>query len=88
MSFSSLVFTPLLKKLQERYGSRRQYERMENSGGSQGRFTPFEIQFPAPIERVFLIHVEAYDWNCLQQSRHAIRRNLPSDTSGPLSHSS
>ena len=32
MSFGSLVFTPLVKKLQERYGSRRQYERMENSG--------------------------------------------------------
>ena len=28
MSFGSLVFTPLVKKLQERYGSRRQYERM------------------------------------------------------------
>ena len=47
MSFGSLVFTPLVKKLQERYGSRRQYERMENSGGSQDRFTPFETEFLA-----------------------------------------
>ena len=29
MSFGSLVFTPVVKKLQERYGSRQQYERME-----------------------------------------------------------
>ena len=47
MSFGSLVFTPLVKKLQERYGSRRQYERMENSGASQDRFTAFESEFLA-----------------------------------------
>lgn len=31
MSFGSLVFTPVVKELQERYGSRRQYVRMEKS---------------------------------------------------------
>jgi hypothetical protein len=36
MSFGSLVFTPLVKKLQERYGSRRQFERMEKAGGENG----------------------------------------------------
>jgi predicted pyridoxine 5'-phosphate oxidase superfamily flavin-nucleotide-binding protein len=134
MSFGTLLFTPLVKKLQERYGSRRQYERMEDSGASQDRFTEFETQFLAqrdsfymatlgatgwpyvqhrggpkgflkviddhtlafgdlrgnkqyittgnlltddrvalimpkektPIERVLVIHVEAYDWNCPQ----------------------
>jgi hypothetical protein len=29
-SFGSLVFTPTVKALQERYGSRRQYARMGN----------------------------------------------------------
>jgi hypothetical protein len=29
MSFGALASTPLVKKLQERYGSRRQYGRME-----------------------------------------------------------
>ena len=46
MSFGSLVFTPLIKKLQERYGSRRQYERMEESGEPHDRFTPFETAVP------------------------------------------
>jgi uncharacterized protein len=34
--FGSLAFTPAVKALQERYGSRRQYARMEESGSSPG----------------------------------------------------
>jgi uncharacterized protein len=45
LSFGSLVFTPLVKKLQERYGSRRQYERMAEFGPAQDRFTEFERDF-------------------------------------------
>ena len=29
--FAELAFTPLVKKLQEKHGSRRQYERIEQS---------------------------------------------------------
>ena len=32
-NFGSLVFTPLVKALQEKYGSRRQYARMEAGAG-------------------------------------------------------
>ncbi len=32
--FGSLVFTPVVKDLQERYGSRRQYAKMEKIGAS------------------------------------------------------
>jgi hypothetical protein len=39
--------TPLVKKLQERYGSRRQYERMEEDGDPQDTLTAFEEQFLA-----------------------------------------
>ena len=34
-SFGSLVFTPVVKALEERYGSRRQYARIEQLGARQ-----------------------------------------------------
>ncbi len=66
MSFGSLVFTPLVKKLQERYGSRRQYERMENSGGSQDRFTPFESEFLAQRDSFYLATTGSTGWPYVQ----------------------
>jgi uncharacterized protein len=47
MSFGSLVFTPTVKGLQERYGSRRQYERMEEAGAARDGFSEFESDFLA-----------------------------------------
>ena len=66
MSFGSLVFTPLVKKLQERYGSRRQYERMENSGASQDRFTAFETEFLAERDSFYMATVGATGWPYVQ----------------------
>jgi hypothetical protein len=66
MSFGSLVFTPLVKKLQERYGSRRQYERMENSGASQDRFTEFETQFLAQRDSFYMATIGATGWPYVQ----------------------
>lgn len=66
MSFGSLVFTPLVKKLQERYGSRRQYERMENSGASQDRFTPFETEFLAGRDSFYMATTGATGWPYVQ----------------------
>src|SRR3984885_5448745 len=66
MSFGSLVFTPLVRKLQERYGSRRQYERMENSGGSQDRFTPFEAEFLAGRDSFYMATTGATGWPYVQ----------------------
>src|ERR1700735_5099857 len=66
MSFGSLVFTPLVKKLQERYGSRRQYERMENSGGPQDRFTPFETEFLAQRDSFYLATTGSTGWPYIQ----------------------
>jgi predicted pyridoxine 5'-phosphate oxidase superfamily flavin-nucleotide-binding protein len=66
MSFGSLVFTPLVKKLQERYGSRRQYERMENSGASQDRFTPFETQFLAERDSFYWATIGTTGWPYVQ----------------------
>jgi uncharacterized protein len=66
MSFSSLVFTPLVKKLQERYGSRRQYERMENSGVSHDRLTPFEMEFLAGRDSFYMATIGATGWPYVQ----------------------
>ena len=41
-NFGSLVFTPLVKALQEQHGSRRQYARLEASDSSPGRLGPEE----------------------------------------------
>ncbi len=41
-NFGSLVFAPLVKALQEKYGSRRQYARMEAEGASPDRPGPEE----------------------------------------------
>lgn len=86
MSFGSIAFTPVVKALRERHGSRRQYERMEQASQSAqarlkilGRVDVLEgdaaeamlarVRMPghdAVIERVFVVHVEAFDWNCPQ----------------------
>jgi predicted pyridoxine 5'-phosphate oxidase superfamily flavin-nucleotide-binding protein len=66
MSFGSLVFTPLVKKLQERYGSRRQYERMEESGDPKDRFTAFETQFVAERDSFYWATIGATGWPYVQ----------------------
>jgi predicted pyridoxine 5'-phosphate oxidase superfamily flavin-nucleotide-binding protein len=66
MSFGKLTFTPLVKKLQERYGSRRQYERMENSRDPQERLTGFEEGFLAERDMFYLATVGATGWPYVQ----------------------
>lgn len=46
MSFGSLVFTPPVKMLQERYGSRRAYARMECASPLEQRIGPAETESP------------------------------------------
>jgi predicted pyridoxine 5'-phosphate oxidase superfamily flavin-nucleotide-binding protein len=66
MSFGSLVFTPLVKKLQEKYGSRRQYERMENLGAAQNRLTEFETEFVAERDSFYMATTGATGWPYVQ----------------------
>ncbi len=66
MSFGSIAFTPLVKKLQERFGSRRQYERMEQSGPSNDRFTPFETEFLSQRDTFYWATVGATGWPYVQ----------------------
>ena len=66
MSFGSLLFTPVVKKLQERYGSRQQYERMKNSGASHDRLTSFEIEFLAGRDSFYWATVGSTGWPYVQ----------------------
>jgi uncharacterized protein len=66
MSFGSLVFTPLVKKLQEEHGSRRQYERMENFGQAQDRLTPFETDFLNGRDSFYMATMGATGWPYVQ----------------------
>jgi uncharacterized protein len=66
MSFGSLVFTPLVKKLQERYGSRRQYARMEELAGSQNRLTEFEQEFLAQRDSFYMSTLGETGWPYVQ----------------------
>jgi predicted pyridoxine 5'-phosphate oxidase superfamily flavin-nucleotide-binding protein len=66
MSFGSLAFTPLVKKLQERYGSRRQYERMEKFGEPQDSLTGFEEEFLAEGDTFYMATTGANGWPYVQ----------------------
>lgn len=66
MSFGSLVFTPLVKKLQERYGSRRQYEKMEKLGPPQDRLGEFEKEFLAQRDSFYWANTGATGWPYIQ----------------------
>jgi hypothetical protein len=66
MSLGSLVFTPAIKALQERYGSRHQYERMESAGPSHDRLTRYEIEFLAERDSFYMATVGATGWPYVQ----------------------
>ena len=65
MSFGSLVFTPLVKELQERNGSRRQYERMEKSRPTE-RLGDFETEFLAQRDSFYWATLGATGWPYVQ----------------------
>jgi uncharacterized protein len=66
MSFGALAFTPVVKQLQERYGSRQQYERMEKSGPPNDRLTPFEKDFLAERDSFYWATVGSTGWPYVQ----------------------
>lgn len=66
MSFGSLVFTPVVKELQERYGSRRQYERIAASGPSRARLGDFESEFLSERDSFYWATIGATGWPYVQ----------------------
>jgi uncharacterized protein len=65
-SFGSLAFTPVIKSLQEHYGSRRQYEKMEKIGVAQDRLGPQESEFLAERDSFYLASIGETGWPYVQ----------------------
>jgi predicted pyridoxine 5'-phosphate oxidase superfamily flavin-nucleotide-binding protein len=64
--FGSLVFTPVVKALQEKYGSRRQYARMEGGGTSLDRLGPDEDAFIAERDSFYMATIGSTGWPYVQ----------------------
>ncbi len=64
--FGDLVFTPLVKELQERYGSRRQYARMATGSPAADRLGPDESQFIAERDSFYMATIGASGWPYVQ----------------------
>jgi uncharacterized protein len=65
-TFGSLVFTPAVKALQEKYGSRRQYAKLEASGASATRLGPKEREFIAERDSFYMATVGSTGWPYIQ----------------------
>jgi len=68
--FGSLVFTPAVKALQERYGSRKQYARREEAGSSTGGkpagLGPEEREFLGERDSFYMASLGATGWPYVQ----------------------
>src|SRR5437764_11902956 len=64
--FGSLTFTPLVKALQERYGSRRQYARMAQGESKPDRLGEAEKEFIAERDSFYMATVGATGWPYVQ----------------------
>jgi predicted pyridoxine 5'-phosphate oxidase superfamily flavin-nucleotide-binding protein len=65
-SFGSLVFTPVVKALQERHGSREQYERFEKGKHASGRLGPQERAYLADRDSFYMASLGSGGWPYVQ----------------------
>ena len=65
-NFGSLVFTPLVKALQEKYGSRRQYARLEAGHPSRDLLGADESAFIAERDSFYVATVGSTGWPYVQ----------------------
>jgi predicted pyridoxine 5'-phosphate oxidase superfamily flavin-nucleotide-binding protein len=65
-SFGSLVFTPAVKALQERYGSRRQYARLEELGDMRGVLGTDEKKYLGERDTFYMASLGENGWPYVQ----------------------
>ena len=65
-TFGSLVFTPVVKELQQRYGSRRQYERLAAQGVSTEGLGPDEREFIGERDSFYMASIGSTGWPYVQ----------------------
>ena len=64
--FGTLVFTPVIQALQERYGSRRQYAKREQSGFAPNGLGPDETAFLAESDSFYMASIGETGWPYVQ----------------------
>jgi predicted pyridoxine 5'-phosphate oxidase superfamily flavin-nucleotide-binding protein len=64
--FSIIMYTDAMKNLQERYGSRRQYERMAQSGPNNDRLGPNEVEFIGQRDSFYIASEGENGWPYMQ----------------------
>lgn len=65
-SFGSLLFTSAAKAHQERYSSRRQYERLEQLGELRGRLGPDEKEYLSERDTFYMASIGESGWPYVQ----------------------
>lgn len=65
-NFGSLVFTPVIKALQEKYGSRRSYAKMEKGVSVPDRLGPHETEYIAERDSFYMATIGATGWPYVQ----------------------
>jgi len=65
-TFGSLVFTPVVKSLQERYGSRKQYAKREASPFGNEGLGPSEADFLSQCDSFYMASLGASGWPYVQ----------------------
>lgn len=65
-NFGSLVFTPAIKALQEKYGSRRSYAQLEKGARTPDRLGAHESAFIAERDSFYIASVGATGWPYVQ----------------------
>jgi len=65
-TFGSLVFTPVIQTLQEKYGSRRQYARREASTFTPVPISPPEAEFLAECDSFYMASIGETGWPYVQ----------------------
>jgi uncharacterized protein len=64
--FAELAFTPLVKEQQLKHGSRRQYERLEQSVIAEDELGPYEIEFIRGRDGFYMATVSESGWPYVQ----------------------
>src|SRR5271154_1730918 len=65
-NFGTLVFTPAIKALQEKYGSRRSYARQETGAPEPDRLGPHEKEFIAERDSFYMASIGETGWPYVQ----------------------
>jgi hypothetical protein len=65
-TFGSLIFTPVIQALQERYGSRKQYARRETSGFAWDGLGPVETELLAECDSFYMASIGETGWPYVQ----------------------